>query len=57
MVDPLYYFIYKKDEKQLHSYYFIGGLEDALKRYLFVENNDLYDDFVSYGEQTEQKNT
>ena len=47
IADTLYHFIYKKDEKQIHSYYFIGDLEDVLARYLFVENNDLYDDFVS----------
>lgn len=42
----LFHFIYKRDEKQIHSYYF-QNLEDDLERYLFVENNDLYDDFVS----------
>lgn len=47
IADTLYHFIYKKDEIQIHSYYYIGDLEDALERYLFVENNDLYDDFVS----------
>ncbi|WP_108671796.1 hypothetical protein [Peribacillus acanthi] len=47
IADTLYHFIYKKDEKQIHSYYYIGDLEDALERYLFVESNDLYDDFVS----------
>lgn len=46
VVNNLYHFIYKRDEKQIHSYYF-EDLEDALERYLFVENNDLYDDFVS----------
>ncbi|MEC0277046.1 hypothetical protein [Peribacillus frigoritolerans] len=46
MVSNLYHFIYKRDEKQIHSYYF-EDLEDDLERYLFVENNDLYDDFVS----------
>lgn len=47
IADTLYHFIYKKDEKQIHSYYYIGDLEDDLERYLFVESNDLYDDFVS----------
>ncbi|MCK1981975.1 MULTISPECIES: hypothetical protein [Peribacillus] len=46
MVSNLYHFIYKRDEKQIHCYYF-EDLEDDLERYLFVENNDLYDDFVS----------
>ncbi|MFS0638224.1 hypothetical protein AB1K84_20160 [Mesobacillus foraminis] len=46
MASNLYHFIYKKDETQIHSYYF-KDLEDDLERYLFVENNDLYDDFVS----------
>lgn len=46
IVNNLYHFIYKRDEKQIHSYYFVD-LENKLERYLFVENNDLYDDFVS----------
>jgi len=46
MVSNLYHFIYNMDEKQIHNYYF-EDLEDDLERYLFVENNDLYDDFVS----------
>lgn len=46
MAKNLYHFIYKREEKQIHSYYFVD-LEDDLERYLFVENNDLYDDFVS----------
>ncbi|MEY8192196.1 hypothetical protein AB4X15_21400 [Peribacillus simplex] len=46
MVSNLYHFVYKRDEKQIHCYYF-EDLEDDLLRYLFVENNDLYDDFVS----------
>jgi hypothetical protein len=46
VVSNLYHFIYKRDENQIHSYYFVN-LEDDLERYLFVENNDLYDDFVS----------
>ena len=46
MVSNLYHFIYNRDEKQIHSYYF-EDLEDDLERYLFVEYNDLYDDFVS----------
>jgi hypothetical protein len=45
--DSLYHFIYKKNDKQIHSFYFIGDLEDELERYLFVENNSLYDDFIS----------
>ncbi len=47
IADTLYHFIYKKNDKQIHSFYFIGDLEDELERYLFVENNDLYDEFVS----------
>ncbi|MFY0760578.1 hypothetical protein AB1K32_17120 [Metabacillus dongyingensis] len=47
IADTLFHYIYKKEEKQLHCYYLIADLEDALERYLFVENNDLYDDFVS----------
>jgi hypothetical protein len=47
IADTLYHFIYKKNGKQIHSFYFIGDLEDELERYLFVENNDLYDEFVS----------
>ncbi|MFK2827028.1 hypothetical protein QYG89_15350 [Bacillus sp. B190/17] len=47
IADTLYHFIYKKDEKQIHSYYFIGDLDDMLERYLFVENNDLYDEYIS----------
>jgi hypothetical protein len=47
IADTLYHFIYKKDEKQIHSYYYIGDLEDVLERYLLVENTDLYHDFVS----------
>lgn len=47
IADALYHFIYKKDEIQIHSYYYIGDLEDDSERYLFVENNDLYDDYVS----------
>lgn len=47
LADTLFHFIYKKGEKQIHSYYYIVDLEDPLERYLFVESNDLYDDFVS----------
>lgn len=47
IADTLYHLIYKKNEKQIHSFYFIGDLEDELERYLFVENNDLYDEFIS----------
>jgi len=47
IADTLYHFIYKKDKKQISSYYFMGDLHEALERYLFVENNDLYDDFIS----------
>lgn len=47
IADTLYHLIYKKNEKQIHSFYFIGDLEDELDRYLFVENNDLYDEFIS----------
>ena len=46
IANNLYHFIYKRDEKQIHSYYFVD-LEDKWARHLFVENNDLYDDFVS----------
>jgi len=46
MASNFYHFIYKRDEKQIHSYYFMD-LEDDLERYLFVKNNDLYEDFVS----------
>ena len=62
IADTLYHFIYKKDEKQIHSFYYIGDLEDVWEKYLFVENNDLYDDFVSqfwgggqrYGEEPKE---
>ncbi|MGE7907237.1 hypothetical protein ACQKNS_22840 [Peribacillus sp. NPDC094092] len=47
IADTLYHFIHKKNDKQIHSFYMIGDLEDELGRYLFVENNELYDDFVS----------
>ncbi|MBT2617361.1 MULTISPECIES: hypothetical protein [unclassified Bacillus (in: firmicutes)] len=47
IADTLYHFIYKKNDKQIHSFYLIGDLEDELERYLFVENNELYDEFVS----------
>lgn len=40
IADALYHFIYKKDEIQIHSYYYIGDLKDALERYLFVFNGD-----------------
>ncbi|MBT2681966.1 hypothetical protein J7E38_23685 [Bacillus sp. ISL-35] len=46
VVSNLYHFIYIRDEKQIHSYYF-EDLEDDLERYLFVENNDIREDFVS----------
>ncbi len=29
IADTLYHFIYKKDEKQIHSFYYIGDLEDV----------------------------
>ena len=47
IANTLYHFIYKKSEKQIHSYYFIGDMEYKFERYLFVENNNLYDEFVS----------
>ncbi|MDM5317864.1 hypothetical protein QUF49_17775 [Fictibacillus sp. b24] len=46
VVNNLYHLIFKKDEKLIHSYYF-ENIEDELERYLFVENNELYDDFIS----------
>ena len=55
IADTLYHFIYKKDGKQIHSYYFIGDVDTEWERYLFIENNTLYDDYVSqfsrYGER------
>lgn len=47
ITDTLFHFIYKKDVKQIHSYYYIGDEDDVLERYLFVEINDFYDEFVS----------
>jgi hypothetical protein len=46
VVNNLYHLIFKNDEKLIHSYYF-ENIEDELERYLFVENNELYDDFIS----------
>jgi hypothetical protein len=45
--NTLFHYIYKKDAKQLHCYYLIADPDDALERYLFVENNELYGDFIS----------
>jgi len=43
----LYHFIYKKGEQLIHSYYFKDLRTDSLGKNLFVENNALYDDFIS----------
>ncbi|MBH0171531.1 hypothetical protein [Fictibacillus sp. 18YEL24] len=46
VVNNLYQLIYKRDDKLLYNYYF-ENIEDELERYLFVENNELYDNFIS----------
>lgn len=47
ITDSLFHYLYKKDAKELHCYYLIADPDDALERYLFVENNELYHDFLS----------
>ncbi|MGM7680550.1 hypothetical protein ACSVDA_00220 [Cytobacillus sp. Hm23] len=47
IAETLYHYLYKKEDMQIHCYYFIGDLDDKLERYLFVENNALYDEFIS----------
>jgi len=42
----LYRFVYSKNEKQIICFYIVDDWEDPY-RYLFVENNELYDEFTS----------
>lgn len=42
--DVLYHFIYKKNNEEIHTFYFNGD-EDEKDKTLFIENNQLYDKF------------
>ncbi|MGM9929973.1 MAG: hypothetical protein ACI35P_18695 [Bacillus sp. (in: firmicutes)] len=46
MTNTLFHFLYKKNASYIHCFYFIGDIESESERYLFVENNDLYHEFV-----------
>ena len=46
IADTLYHFIYKKDEKQIACFYIVDDWEGPY-RYLFIENNELYEEFTS----------
>lgn len=47
MGDILYHFIYERGGKIIHSYYFVNDPKDKTDRYIFVENNELYKDFIA----------
>lgn len=47
MTETLSHFVYSKNEEYIHSFYYFPDPENENERYLFIENNHLYDEFVS----------
>lgn len=46
LADTLYHFVYRKDGEQILCFYIVDDWKGPY-RYLFVENNDLFDEFTS----------
>ncbi|MFS0600327.1 hypothetical protein AB1L16_27020 [Peribacillus frigoritolerans] len=44
--DNIYHFTYRKGEKLIHCFYVVENWDEP-ERFLFIENNELYDEFTS----------